>query len=234
MDRISQNLSNIQRKTGGPIDFDGINAAARADMVYVCSGVLELEGKIEGNEYSAINRARSDNSRGSFKIHTKGEKCGVWSDFATGDSGSDPISLTAYVRGLEQGEAAVWLAERLGVPARVSSAAPDNGLRRRNLLAKNDAAEKCVSPIASDSPPPTSHPELGKPTAVYWYHDQSGQPWFQLLRFDTQDGKKEFRQLSLWQDSKGVRAWRWKTPPKPWPLYNLHTIVNRPGAPVLY
>jgi hypothetical protein len=93
MSIVSQNLSHIQTKTGGPIDFDGINAAARADMVDVCRNILQLEGKVEGNEYSAINQRRHDNNLGSFKVHIRGSKCGVWSDFATGDSGSDPISL---------------------------------------------------------------------------------------------------------------------------------------------
>jgi hypothetical protein len=44
-----------------------------------------------------------------------GHRAGVWADFATGDSGGDPISLAAYLFGLRQGEAARKLAEMLRV-----------------------------------------------------------------------------------------------------------------------
>ena len=40
---------------------------------------------------------------------------GVWKDFATGDGGSDLISLVAYVDGISQGEAARLVAEKLSI-----------------------------------------------------------------------------------------------------------------------
>ena len=44
-------------------------------------------------------------------------KTGKWKDFASGDGGSDLISLVAYLRGSGQGEAARELADKFGVPA---------------------------------------------------------------------------------------------------------------------
>ena len=52
-------------------------------------------------EYVARNPKRSDGKPGSFKIDTI---TGMWSDSATGDSGSDLISLIAYMDGVSQSE----------------------------------------------------------------------------------------------------------------------------------
>jgi hypothetical protein len=41
-----------------------------------------------------------------------------WCDFATGEKGGDPVSLVAYVEGVSQGEAALKLAQMLGVEVR--------------------------------------------------------------------------------------------------------------------
>jgi hypothetical protein len=49
-------------------------------------------------------------------------RTGRWADFATGDSGGDPVSLVAYLENVSQGEAARMLARMLG---------PETG-RRRN------------------------------------------------------------------------------------------------------
>jgi putative DNA primase/helicase len=57
------------------------------------------DGKREGREYVAINPTRSDSKYGSFKVNLS---TGRWSDYATGDSGGDLISLYAYLKGLDQ------------------------------------------------------------------------------------------------------------------------------------
>ena len=66
-------------------------------------------GKWVGNEYEIKNPTRSDNKPGSFRINGV---TGKWSDFATNDSGNDPISLTAYIKGISQVEACHYI----GVP----------------------------------------------------------------------------------------------------------------------
>lgn len=69
-------------------------------------------GSVEKEEYSPVNPNRSDSKPGSFRINLK---TGVWSDFATGDSGSDPIALYAYLKTNDnQGEAIKQLRSMLG------------------------------------------------------------------------------------------------------------------------
>jgi hypothetical protein len=70
------------------------------------------DGKREGAEWVAINPTRADSRKGSFKVNLK---TGVWSDFATGDAGGDLISLAAYLFHLKQTEAAVKVAQALGI-----------------------------------------------------------------------------------------------------------------------
>jgi hypothetical protein len=67
-------------------------------------------GRQEGEEWVALNPARPDEHLGSFKVNLCS---GVWADFATGDAGSDAVSLLAYLRGLSQADAA---REILGAP----------------------------------------------------------------------------------------------------------------------
>ena len=86
----------------------------RAALAY--ADVLMLRwlpnGTREGTEWSAVNPTRADQRKGSFKVSLT---TGVWSDFATGDAGGDLIALAAYLFRLKQGEAAVKIAEALGV-----------------------------------------------------------------------------------------------------------------------
>jgi hypothetical protein len=78
------------------IDFDGIKAAALRNG---CSFVQDLipGGKFRSLEYIVRNPKRDDRHPGSFTINYK---TGVWKDFATGDGGSDLISLVVFVQGV--------------------------------------------------------------------------------------------------------------------------------------
>lgn len=95
----------------GRIDFGRVNAAALARAVAVVRGLLP-EGRMEGHEYVARNPLRPDRRLGSFKVNIS---TGRWADFATGDGGGDLVSLAAFVSGLPQREAAIRLAESMGV-----------------------------------------------------------------------------------------------------------------------
>jgi hypothetical protein len=70
------------------------------------------DGRREGAEWVAINPTRHDHRKGSFKVNTT---TGRWSDFATGNAGGDLISLAAYLFRSKQGEAAVTIAEAIGI-----------------------------------------------------------------------------------------------------------------------
>lgn len=96
------------------LDFQAINRAALAALPALLSRWLP-DGKKQGHEFVARNPRRADHSPGSFKVNVS---TGRWSDFATGDSGGDVISLAAYLHSLRQGEAAQKLAVMLGIGGR--------------------------------------------------------------------------------------------------------------------
>lgn len=95
----------------GRIDFGRVNEAALSRAAAVVRGLLP-QGRMEGHEYVARNPLRPDKRLGSFKVNIS---TGRWADFATGDGGGDLVSLAAFVSGLPQREAAIRLAESMGV-----------------------------------------------------------------------------------------------------------------------
>ena len=96
---------------GRPIDFPAVNRAALTRAVDLLRRWLP-DGRIEGSEYVARNPRRVDRRPGSFKVNLR---TGKWSDFATGDRGSDQVSLAAYLGEFGQVEAARHLAAMLGL-----------------------------------------------------------------------------------------------------------------------
>src|SRR5215831_13483082 len=93
------------------LDFSNVNAVALSALPALCARWLP-GGKCVGREYVARNPTRADKRAGSFKVNLQ---TGRWADFATGDKGSDAVSLAAYLFGLRQSEAARRLADALGI-----------------------------------------------------------------------------------------------------------------------
>ena len=71
-------------------------------------------GKREGVEWVSLNPTRADHKRGSFKVNLS---TGRWSDFAAGAAGGDLVALGAYLFRLKQSQAAVKIADMLGIGA---------------------------------------------------------------------------------------------------------------------
>ncbi|MEA2754731.1 MAG: hypothetical protein QOJ54_1020 [Aliidongia sp.] len=94
-----------------PIDFERINEAAVASLENILARWLS-DGTRRGREWDARNPRRHDRRPGSFRVNID---TGKWSDFATGDSGGDPISLAAYLFSLTQLEAAMRVASMLTI-----------------------------------------------------------------------------------------------------------------------
>ncbi|ETF00690.1 conjugal transfer protein TraC [Advenella kashmirensis W13003] len=151
---------------------------------------------------------------------------GVWSDFATGESGADLIDLYAakYTPG-DKIKALRELAERLGIPPE-----PDDAPRRTpNSVAKTDAKPRTswvpVLPVPdSASTPPRAHPFRGLPDALWTYKDQQARILGYVCRFTTSDGGKEIAPLVYAKNTnaKGDRyEWRWMHFSEPRPLYGL-------------
>lgn len=93
------------------IDFARVNSAALSNARCIVPALLP-SGRLDGDEWVARNPQRQDRRLGSFKINLN---TGKWADFATGDRGTDLVSLSAFVTGKSQREAAISLAQSLGV-----------------------------------------------------------------------------------------------------------------------
>lgn len=199
------------------LDFQAINAAALAQFDILVRQWAP-EGRMDGAEWVAINPTRNDRKAGSFKINTA---TAIWSEFATGDSGNDPVSLYAYLfTGGNQGEAARKLKDdlRLG----------DNELRE---YSQNTAPvqRKPDDTPAIEYPPenPPALPEQFKtrdgevyPVVARWaYKDAEGRLLGFACRLEKPDGGKDVL-VCRWIDGR----WRWKGFPKPRPLYGLDTM----------
>jgi hypothetical protein len=111
-------VSVLERALNAPIDFEAVKAAARTQLLGLVSEWLP-GGKLDGDEWVALNPTRADQKAGSFKVNIH---IGLWSDFATGDAGGDAISLLAYIEKKSQVNAAKILAVKLGL--RAESAIP--------------------------------------------------------------------------------------------------------------
>jgi hypothetical protein len=98
-----------------PIDYGTIARVALPQMLSLAR-FLVPGGKVIGNEYLALNPTRFDKRLGSFRLNLR---TGRWGDFATGDRGGDFVSFVAYVTGLPQWKAALWLARMLGIEQEV-------------------------------------------------------------------------------------------------------------------
>lgn len=70
------------------------------------------DGRREAGEWVARNPRRADKRSGSFKINLR---TGRWGDFASGDTGGDLISLAAWLFDMKQDQAALRVAEMLGI-----------------------------------------------------------------------------------------------------------------------
>ena len=104
---------------GHTIDFRAINNAALARARSLLPQIIP-GGTFRSLEYVVRNPSRNDQHPGSFKINYRS---GAWGDFATDDKGGDLVSLVAYVRGVNQGEAARQLADMVGIPVPTPKAA---------------------------------------------------------------------------------------------------------------
>jgi hypothetical protein len=114
-----QAIKSISNRGGGrnQIDFDAINARLLVDFLGTLKQWLP-NGRREGSEYCVGSLAGEHGN--SLKINWR---TGVWKDFASGEGGSDPVSLYAAMRGISMGEAAKqldggleWSRQHAGAP----------------------------------------------------------------------------------------------------------------------
>jgi putative DNA primase/helicase len=163
-----------------------IQAIAQASLAHA-EGLLHEwlpDSKRQGREWVARNPTRLDAHLGSFKINLD---TGAWADFATDESGGDLVSLYAYLNRLSQGQAALELAEQLGLADHPS---------RDEAKAKTQAsADKTtwipIIPVPTGAPPPpVIHYRHGQHSALWTYCNAQGAVLCHVARFDSKDGKQ--------------------------------------------
>jgi len=198
------------------IDFKAINDKILAQYPAILESWLP-GGKIQGGRYHALNPTRPDDKIGSFSIDISN---GLWADFACGDTGSDPISLYAYITSVSMGDAAKAL---------------DNGHSRAAV--KPDAPKPqtwtAILPVPAGAPAyPLKHFRYGAWSNSWEYKNREGKRLCIVCRFDPEDERKQICPLTYCTDGKR-REWRWQGIPKPRPLYNLDILSQKPTANVI-
>lgn len=93
------------------IDFSRVASAALANADNIVQRWVP-DGRRHGPEWVGRNPRRADKRTGSFKINLT---TGCWGDFSSGDYGGDLVSLAAYLFSLSQRDAALRVAEMIGV-----------------------------------------------------------------------------------------------------------------------
>lgn len=125
----------------GYIDFRAVSDAANRSVEWIVDRYLP-SGRWVGEEYIVRNPTRNDSRPGSFKINRKG----MWSDFATGDSG-DMIDLVFYLTGKTKLEAARELTDLLGIKSKGSTA------QQGKTSGKKTSAQGAASPQEAATAP---------------------------------------------------------------------------------
>lgn len=208
------------------LDFDAINQAL--DPASVVPQWLP-GGHTRGKEYVVANPTRNDRNPGSFTINLR---AGIWKDYATGDGGSDLVSLYAYLfHKNDQGAAAKELATNHGVKI------GDPVVRQQAAEAKvrniEDAKPEPVLPVPASATQPTfKHPAHGMPSHTWEYKDKEGRLLMFVCRFDPPSERKQVVPRSWCKRPDGTEGWNWRgiTGTKKRPLYGLDRLAADPEA----
>ena len=129
------------------INFDAINARLLSDYLGILKQWLPNGKKI--GAYWCAGSLNGEEGE-SLKVHARK---GVWSDFATGEKGGDPVSLYAAIHGIGQGEAAKRLGGDTQPQPRATPTAFNPSLRSRHADSFRVSRSSAMSPAA---PAPTT------------------------------------------------------------------------------
>jgi putative DNA primase/helicase len=197
------------------LDFDGLARQLLASAESHLASWLPA-GRKRGNSWVAGDLSGAAGQ--SLKINLSN---GAWSDFATGDHGSDLISLYAAIHGLQMGDAY----KRLGGESK--PAARVNGTHRPTPPA--EPARRVVTPVPEASADCACvHPRFGQPSHRWTYFDGNGEVLGYVARYDPPGERKQIIPWTWDGDAWGMGQW-----PAPRPLYGLQELEARPEAAVL-
>jgi hypothetical protein len=140
------------------VQFADVKAATLRSLDFIIPRLLP-GGTRQGDEWVVRNPTRSDNKAGSFSVNMK---TGVWSDFATGESGGDMIDLYVYINGGTNIQAKNALADILNVQSSAGATTGPPPNHKPNVTAA--LADSREAPPAF--PPRTQPDHKGKPLFV--------------------------------------------------------------------
>lgn len=197
------------------IDFKELSAKLLRDSHSFVRGLFP-SGTLAGREWKVGNLSGDRGGSLSINLDT-----GVWKDFATGEKGSDLISLYAGAKGLKQIEAAQEIS---------GSQAALHKDRKKKSKANSPEPQgiTLVAPPKGVKVPSFEHKLFGRPSKKWRYKDYEGNVLFFMARYD-HDGKKDFIPWSYTTEGKWIKkGW-----PRPRPLYGLELLKANPDKPIL-
>jgi putative DNA primase/helicase len=173
------------------------------------------EGHWEGNEWRCGDLSGSKGKSVGVNATT-----GRWSDFQSGESGGDLVSLYAAMHSLSQLDAAKAVATEIGLALDDAKPAKSPRAPRSPEPDKPRSEWVPVVPVPPDAgPAPKAHVVRGAYQDRWAYHDKLGNLLGYVYRFVTSDGGKEVLPCVYARHPRGAHDWRWLQWPEPRPLY---------------
>lgn len=194
----------------GPLDYTTIAAGLASDSIGLLSAWLPA-GKKRGKNFVVGNLQGERGDSLSIDLNS-----GKWIDFASGDAGTDLISLYARINGLTNHDAAIELAgPNVPLKAPTLSSIPQVKADRVELT-------RIWNPAPSwQEKPACRHVKFGAPSMVWQYRDEGGRVVGIIARYDPAGERKQFVPWT-WNGS----AWEPKGWPELRPLYGLHELMR--------
>jgi hypothetical protein len=197
------------------LDFDGLARQLLASAETHLASWLPA-GRKRGNSWVAGDLSGAAGQ--SLKVNLA---TGAWSDFATGDHGSDLVSLYAAIYDLPMGDAYRHLGGETKPAKRVNGHA--------HAAPPPEPARRVVTPVPADfAECPCVHTRYGKPSARWTYRNADGEVLGYVARYEPASERKQIVPWTWDGERWGMGQW-----PSPRPLYGLQELAERPGAAVL-
>lgn len=198
------------------LDFDGLARQLLASAETHLASWLPA-GRKRGNSWVAGDLSGAAGQ--SLKVNLA---TGAWSDFATGDHGSDLVSLYAAIYELPMGDAYRQLGgEKRPVPrinGHHAKPAPEPEQTRRVVTPVPEASADCAC----------VHPRYGRPAFRWTYFDGNGEVLGYIARYEPAGERKQIVPWTWDGQRWGMGQW-----PSPRPLYGLQELEARPDSAIL-
>jgi hypothetical protein len=198
------------------LDFDGLARQLLASAETHLASWLPA-GRKRGNSWVAGDLSGAAGQSLKVNITT-----GAWADFATGDHGSDLVSLYAAIYSLPMGEAYRELGGETKPATRI------NG-HHAKPQAQQEPTRRVVTPVPEACADcPCTHPRYGPPAARWTYFDGNGEVLGYVARYEPAGERKQIVPWTWDGERWGMGQW-----PSPRPLYGLQELEARPDSAVL-